>query len=86
MTARSGGFAPIEAYAAIGDGRTVALVARDGRIDWWPLPTASAAPVFSSLVAGEEGGHLALGPVDADRKVCRRYVESTNVLETTYTT
>ena len=86
MIERSAGFAPIESYAAIGDGRTVALVAADGRIDWWPLPTVESPPAFCSLVAGEDGGVLALCPADGEFSVTRRYVEGTNVLETTYTT
>jgi GH15 family glucan-1,4-alpha-glucosidase len=82
---RTEGFAPIEAYAAIGDCRTVALVAPDGRVDWWPLPTVASPPAFSALVAGAEGGAFVLAPVGDDVEVSRRYVERTNVLETTYT-
>jgi len=38
---------PIGSYAALGDGRTVALVAADGRVDWWSLPRMDAPPGFA---------------------------------------
>ncbi|MGH8979914.1 MAG: glycoside hydrolase family 15 protein [Acidimicrobiales bacterium] len=82
---RTDGFAPIEAYAAIGDGRTTALIAQDGAIDWWPLPDADSPPGFASIVSGERGGTCTLRPA-ADFTATRRYLEDTNVLETTYRT
>lgn len=84
-TLRSDGFAPIEAYAAIGDRRSVALVAADGAVDWWALPTLDAPPVFDALLDPHGGGHVVLAP-QGPARVERRYVEGTNVLETTFTT
>lgn len=75
----------IEDHAAIGDGRTVALIDRTGRIDWLPLPSLTAIPVFAALIDEEAGGSIELAPV-GDFEMTRRYVPGTNVLETTYTT
>jgi len=83
---RTDGYAPLRSYGAIGDGRTVALVARDGRIDWLPIPSMDSPPVFASILDAEHGGHIALRPVDADAEVSREYLPGTNVLVTTWTT
>jgi len=79
------GYADLRTYATIGDGRTIALVARDGRIDWLPLPDVSSVAAFGALLDHENGGYIALCPSEPFR-VSRRYVEGTNVLQTTFTT
>ncbi len=76
---------PLAAYAPIGDGRTVALIARDGCIDWLPLPDLTDLPVFARVLDEQTGGCLELRPVD-DFRTERRYVPDTNVLETTFIT
>ena len=80
------GFAPIGDYAAIGDGRGVALVAADGAIDWWAVPRLDSPPPFAAIVDPGEGGRIELRPTDDDWTVTRRYVQHTNVFETTFTT
>lgn len=76
-------------YAPIGDGRTIALVAGDGGIDWMPMPNLDSTPVFARLVDDDNGGCIELAPegvAGVDYTVRRRYLAGTNVLQTTFTT
>lgn len=66
-------------YGVIGDGRTIALVGRNGSIDWLPLPSLNSLPVFAGLLDDESGGRIELAPV-GEFTVSRRYVRGTNVL------
>ena len=76
---------PIEDYAAIGDGGSVALVGRDGSIDWLCLPRYDSPACFAALLGDERHGRWLIGPA-GDHSSERRYVGDSGVLETTYTT
>ncbi len=83
---RVDGYVDLRSYAAIGDGRTVALVARDGQIDWLPLPDLFTRPVIAGVVDSGRGGRFELRPVDDDFEVDRSYIDGTNVLTTRFRT
>ena len=82
---RIDGYVDLRSYAAIGDGRTVALIALDGSVDWMPIPSLDSAPAFGRILDAAEGGAIELAP-EGEFSVKRRYVPGTNVLVTTFTT
>lgn len=82
---RTNGFAPLRDYAVLGDMRSAALVASDGAIDWFAMPTMDSPPVCAALLDPEHGGSIMLAPT-APYEVTRRYLPGSMVLETTYAT
>ncbi len=74
----------LQDYAALGDGRSLALVAPDGAVAWWCVPNLDSAPLFDTLLDPDAGGFFAVQPTEPFRAT-RRYREDSNVLETTFT-
>jgi GH15 family glucan-1,4-alpha-glucosidase len=75
----------IAGYAIIGDCRSAALISSAGSIDWLCWPRFDSASVFAALLDRRRGGRFQIAPA-AVTAVTRRYVEQTNVLETTFET
>ena len=77
---------PIEDYALIGNQETVALVARDGSIDWMGMPRFDSPACFAALLGAPEHGRWQVAPVDAKVDVQRAYRDGSTVLETRFST
>ena len=80
------GYVSLGDYAAIGDGRTVALVARDGSIDWLCLPRFDSPACFAALLGGPEHGRWLIAPQEPVVRCTRRYLPDTAVIETCFET
>jgi GH15 family glucan-1,4-alpha-glucosidase len=82
-TATAPPYPEIGDYAAIGNCRALALVSRDGSIDWLCLPHFSSPSVFAAMLDRERGGRFMVRPRGGYR-VDRGYVPGTNVLRTVF--
>ena len=83
---RVDGVLPLGQYAALGDGRSVALVGADGAVDWLCVPGLDDMPCFDRLLAGEaSGGRFSITPAE-NFTVARCYRTDSNVLEQVFTT
>lgn len=78
-------YLPIEAYGAIGNLRTVALVGLNGAIDWCCLPEVDSPAVFAALLDHARGGSFRIAPSTTIAS-SQRYLPLSNVLETTFDT
>ena len=78
--------ARIEDYALIGDGRTAALISREGSVDWLCWPRFDASALFASLLGTEEHGYWRLAPQAGQVETSWAYREGSLVLETDHKT
>jgi GH15 family glucan-1,4-alpha-glucosidase len=76
---------PINDYAIIGNSRSAALVGSNGSIDWLCLPRFDSPSLFAAVLDPQHGGRFQIRPRDV-RRVHRRYVEESVVLETHFET
>jgi GH15 family glucan-1,4-alpha-glucosidase len=77
-------YKPISDYGIIGNLTSVALIARDGSIDWCCLPRMDSPSVFGAILDARRGGFFRIGPAGGGRG-SQEYVEESNVLKTSFT-
>ncbi|NHQ60806.1 DUF547 domain-containing protein [Chlorobium sp. BLA1] len=72
-------------YGVIGDLHTVALVSKEGSIDYCSLPRLDSPTLFAALLDDEKGGFFSLqpsGPFTSHQE----YISNTNILSCRFTT
>src|SRR5712692_3201046 len=80
-------YLPIEEYGMIGDLSTVALVGKNGSIDWCCLPDFDSPSVFGALLDADKGGSFRLAPVEQEGLGTKQmYFPETNILITRFLT
>ncbi len=80
-------YLPIEDYAVIGDLHTIALVGKNGSIDWCCLPRFDSPSVFGALLDAEKGGFFRISPpATPDKGYKQLYLPETNILITRFLT
>jgi GH15 family glucan-1,4-alpha-glucosidase len=74
----------IEDYAVIGNCETLALVGRDGSIDWMGLPRFDSSACFAALLGEPQHGRWLIAPSGEPTRVTRHYRGNTLILETVF--
>jgi GH15 family glucan-1,4-alpha-glucosidase len=70
-------------HALIGDCHSAALVSREGSVDWVCFPRFDSPSTFCAILDEERGGSFDVSP-EGVTGITRRYVDGTNVLQTTF--
>lgn len=78
-------YRPISEYAIIGNADRIGLIDSNGSLDWCCFPHGDSASVFARLLDAETGGYFAVRPT-ASYTSNQSYLDTTNVLETTFET
>src|SRR5437660_11601795 len=83
----SSAYLPIEDYALIGDLHTVALVGKNGSIDWCCLPRFDSPSAFGALLDAGKGGFFRISPSSQEQIAYKQlYLPETNILLTRFLT
>lgn len=82
---RTDGYVTLDQYIALGDGRSVALSATDGSIDWWCAPNMDSPPLFDRVLSASKGGYFSVTPREPFA-VERHYLPDSNVACTIFKT
>ncbi|GCE12235.1 glycoside hydrolase family 15 protein [Tengunoibacter tsumagoiensis] len=89
LQGRDATYQPIEDYGVIGDLHTVALVGKNGSIDWCCIPRFDSPSVFGALLDVKKGGHFRISPMVSPAQPMRHtqlYLPETNILITRFLT
>ncbi len=70
-------------YGVIGDLHTVALVGKDGSIDWCCFPHFDSPSLFGALLDDRRGGRFRISPLEGGKRQ-QLYLPETNVLLTRF--
>jgi GH15 family glucan-1,4-alpha-glucosidase len=73
----------IKDYALIGNGRSAALISKNGSIDWLAWPRFDSPSLFAAILDCQKGGYWSIMPC-CPFEVKREYVKNTMVLKTTF--
>jgi GH15 family glucan-1,4-alpha-glucosidase len=76
----------IEDYAVVANCETMALIGRNGSIDWFCLPRFDSTACFAALLGDRDNGRWLIAPAAEEATVTRRYRGNSLVLETTFET
>ena len=76
----------IQDYAIIGDGRSCALVAKTGSIDFLCWPRFDSDACLAALLGDERHGHWRVSPAGYVSETTRSYRDDTAILETEHVT
>ena len=74
----------IDDYGVIGDLHTVALVGKDGSIDFMCWPHFDSPTLFGALLDERKGGHFSISPLWKEGTTRQMYLPDTNVLFTRF--
>ncbi len=77
-------YLPIEDYGVIGNMRTVALVGKNGSIDWFCYPNFDSPSMFGAILDADKGGSFRIWPADPVTTTKQLYWPDTNILVTRF--